>query len=318
MFNYKTFNNFLVFLLISILFSTIVKLTKVHTKSISYKINLTDIPDNKIITNQSVDSIKLTVSSFGLDFIKYYLSNQVINISSKDILDNSQSYVITQSNSYSQIDNFITPKFELISINFDSLFFDYDRLGTKNVPVVLNSIINFSQGFDYFENFTLIPDSISVIGPELALKSINTIKTKELILDNLKSSFNEDLELDIQNTTNLKYSTKSIKLLIDVEKSTESMLDIPISIINIPNDIKLNYYPKMIKVSFTVSLDNYQNYSSKDFKIICDFNQISQNGKLTPEVMKQPNLIKNLRLINKIGDLNLKQLLEWYPFLRGN
>ena len=296
-FNYKTFNNFFIFLLISILFSTIVKLTKVHTKSISYKINLVDIPDNKIISNQSVDSIKLTVSSFGLDFIKYYLSNQVINISSKDILDNSQSYVITQSNSYSQIDNFITPKFELISINFDSLFFDYDRLRTKNVPVVLNSSINFSQGFDYFENFTLTPDSISVIGPELVLESINAVTTKELILDNLKSSINQNLLLDIQNT-NLKYSTKSVKLLIDVEKSTESILDIPVSIINIPKDIKLNYYPKMIKISFTVSLDNYQNYSSKDFKIICDFNQISLDGKLTPKVINQPNLIKNLRLIN--------------------
>ena len=296
-FNYKTFNNFFIFLLISILFSTIVKLTKVHTKSISYKINLVDIPDDKIISNQSVDSIKLTVSSFGLDFIKYYLSNQVINISSKDILDNSQSYVITQSNSYSQIDNFITPKFELISINFDSLFFDYDRLRTKNVPVVLNSSINFSQGFDYFENFTLIPDSISVIGPELVLESINAVTTKELILDNLKSSINQNLLLDIQNT-NLKYSNKFVKLLIDVEKSTESILDIPVSIINIPKDIKLNYYPKMIKISFTVSLDNYQNYSSKDFKIICDFNQISLDGKLTPKVINQPNLIKNLRLIN--------------------
>ena len=296
-FNYKRFNNFFIFLLISILFSTIVKLTKVHTKSISYKINLVDIPDNKIISNQSVDSIKLTVSSFGLDFIKYYLSNQVINISSKDILDNSQSYVITQSNSYSQIDNFITPKFELISINFDSLFFDYDRLRTKNVPVVLNSSINFSQGFDYFENFTLIPDSISVIGPELVLESINAVTTKELILDNLKSSINQNLLLDIQNT-NLKYSNKFVKLLIDVEKSTESILDIPVSITNIPKDIKLNYYPKMIKISFTVSLDNYQNYSSKDFKIICDFNQISLDGKLTPKVINQPNLIKNLRLIN--------------------
>jgi len=296
-FNYKTFNNFLIFLLISILFSTIVKLTKVHTQSISYKINLVDIPDNKIITKQSADSIKLTVSSFGLDFIKYYLSNQVINISSNDILDNSQSYVITQSNSYSQIDNFITPKFELVSINFDSLFFEYDRLRTKNVPVVLNSLINFSQGYDYFENFTLTPDSISLIGSELVLESINAVTTKELILDNLKSSVNENLLLDIQNT-NLKYSNKSVKLFIDVEKSTESILDIPVSIINIPNDIKLNYYPKMIKVSFTVSLDNYQNYSSKDFKIICDFNQISLNGKLTPEVINQPNLIKNLRLIN--------------------
>jgi hypothetical protein len=296
-FNYKTFNNFLIFLLISILFSTIVKLTKVHTQSISYKVNLVDIPDNKIITKQSADSIKLTVSSFGLDFIKYYLSNQVINISSKDILDNSQSYVITQSNSYSQIDNFITPKFELISINFDSLFFDYDRLRTKNVPVVLNSSINFSQGFDYFKNFTLTPDSISLIGPELVLESINAVTTKELILDNLKSSINQNLFLDIQNT-NLKYSNKSVKLLIDVEKSTESILDIPISIINIPKDIKLNYYPKMIKISFTVSLNNYQNYSSKDFKIICDFNQISLDGKLTPKVINQPNLIKNLRLIN--------------------
>ena len=297
MFNYKTFNNFLVFLLISILFSTIVKLTKVHTKSISYKINLTDIPDDKIITNQSVDSIKITVSSFGFDFVKYYLSDQAINISSKDIFDNSKSYVITQSNSYSQIDNFITPKFELISINIDSLFFNYDRLKTKNVPVVLNSSINFSQGFDYFENFTIIPDSISVIGPELVLESINTITTKKLILDNLKSSINENLLLDIQYT-NLKYSNKSVKLFIDVEKSTESILDIPVSIINVPKDIKLNYYPKMIKISFTVSLDNYQKYSSKDFKIICDFNQISLDGKLTPEVINQPNLIKNLRLIN--------------------
>ena len=296
-FNYKTFNNFLIFLLISILFSTIVKLTKVHTKSISYKINLTDIPDDKIITNQSVDSIKITVSSFGFDFVKYYLSDQAINISSKDIFDNSKSYVITQSNSYSQIDNFITPKFELISINIDSLFFNYDRLKTKNVPVVLNSSINFSQGFDYFENFTIIPDSISVIGPELVLESINTITTKKLILDNLKSSINENLLLDIQYT-NLKYSNKSVKLFIDVEKSTESILDIPVSIINVPKDIKLNYYPKMIKISFTVSLDNYQKYSSKDFKIICDFNQISLDGKLTPEVINQPNLIKNLRLIN--------------------
>ena len=296
-FNYKTLNNFLIFLLISILFSTIVKLTKVHTKSISYKINLTDIPDDKIITNQSVDSIKITVSSFGFDFVKYYLSDQAINISSKDIFDNSKSYVITQLNSYSQIDNFITPKFELISINIDSLFFNYDRLKTKNVPVVLNSSINFSQGFDYFENFTIIPDSISVIGPELVLESINTITTKKLILDNLKSSINENLLLDIQYT-NLKYSNKSVMLFIDVEKSTESVLDIPVSIINVPKDIKLNYYPKMIKISFTVSLDNYQKYSSKDFKIICDFNQISLDGKLTPEVINQPNLIKNLRLIN--------------------
>ena len=298
MFNYKTFNNFFIFFLISILFSTIVKLTKVYTKNISYKINLTEIPDDKIIINQSADSLKLTISSFGFDFIKYYLSNQTINISSKDILDNSQSYVITQSNNYSQIDNFINPDFELVSINFDSIFFDYDKLGTKNVPIVLNSSINFSQGFDYFKDFNLLPDSISVIGSEKALNSINLINTKELVLDDIKSSVTQNLELDISNTNNLKYSDKSVKIFIDVEKSTESILNLPVSIINIPTDININYYPKTIKVSFSVSLDNYQKYSSKDFKIICDFNEISQDGKLTAEIINQPKLIKNIRMMN--------------------
>ena len=298
MFNYKTFNNFFIFFFISILFSTIVKLTKVYTKNISYKINLTEIPDDKIIINQSADSLKLTISSFGFDFIKYYLSNQTINISSKDILDNSQSYVITQSNNYSQIDNFINPDFELVSINFDSIFFDYDKLGTKNVPVVLNSSINFSQGFDYFKDFNLLPDSISVIGSEKALNSINLINTKELVLDDIKSSVTQNLELDISNTNNLKYSDKSVKIFIDVEKSTESILNLPVSIINIPTDININYYPKTIKVSFSVSLDNYQKYSSKDFKIICDFNEISQDGKLTAEIINQPKLIKNIRMMN--------------------
>lgn len=298
MFNYKTFNNFFIFFLISILFSTIVKLTKVYTKNISYKINLTEISDDKIIINQSADSLKLTISSFGFNFIKYYLSNQTINISSKDILDNSQSYVITQSNNYSQIDNFINPDFELVSINFDSIFFDYDKLGTKNVPVVLNSSINFSQGFDYFKDFNLLPDSISVIGSEKALNSINLINTKELVLDDIKSSVTQNLELDISNTNNLKYSDKSVKIFIDVEKSTESILNLPVSIINIPTDININYYPKTIQVSFSVSLDNYQKYSSKDFKIICDFNEISQDGKLTAEIINQPKLIKNIRMMN--------------------
>ena len=298
MFNYKMLNNFLIFLFISVSFSIIVKLTKVHTKNISYKIHLIETPDNKIITNQSYDSINLTVSSYGFDFIKYYLSNKTINISSKNALDNSKSFIVTKSNSSVQINDFISPQFELKSINFDSLFFNYDKLKTKNIPVILNSSIDFSQGFDYFKNFNLTPDSVSIVGPEFILESIKSIKTKKLNLTNLKTNTTQDVELNLLDNSNLLYSNKSVKVFIEVEKSTESILDIPVSIINIPNEVNINYYPKLIKISFTVSLDNYQNYSAQDFKIICDFNQISQDGKLTPKVLNKPIYIKNLRLIN--------------------
>ena len=297
--NYKTLNNFIIFLIISFLFSTVVKLTKVYTKNVTYKINLTEITDDKIVTNQSADSISLTVSSFGFDFIKHYLSDQSINISSANSIDNSRSFIITKSNIYTDIVDFIKPEFNLISINFDSLFFNYDRLKSKKVPVILNSNISFSPGYDYFKSYKLSKDSVLVVGPELILNLISFINTYDLALTDLKLSLTEPVKLNLLETNNLKYSDETVDVFIDVEKSTEAVLNIPVSIVNIPNDIKINYYPKNIKVSFSVSLENYQIYSSKDFEIICDFNQFHENGKLIPTIIKKPNYIKNLRLMNE-------------------
>lgn len=297
--NYKTLNNFIIFLVISFLFSAIVKLTKVYTKTVTYKINLTEIADDKIVTKQSADSISLTVSSFGFDFIKHYLSNQSINIPSGNSIDNSKSFILTNSNTYTNIVDFIKPEFNLISINFDSLFFYYDRLKSKKIPIVLNSNISFSQGYDFFKSYKLSKDSVIVVGPELILNSINSINTYDLELTDLKLSLTQSVKLNLLEVNNLKYSDKTVDVFIDVEKSTEAIFNIPVSIVNIPKDTKINYYPKNIKVSFNVSLENYQIYSSKDFEIICDFNQFHENGKLIPTIIKKPNYIKNLRLMNE-------------------
>ena len=149
-----------------------------------------------------------------------------------------------------------------------------------------------------------IKEKLLIVGcGKLGKKISNLLSKKFEIIGVKRKKTNTDshfhiIELDIFNTNNLKYSDKSVNVFLDVEKSTESILNLPVSIINIPTDVNINYYPKSIKVSFTVSLDNFQKYSSKDFKIICDFNEISQDGKLTAEVLNQPKLIKNLRLIN--------------------
>ena len=269
--NYKTLNNFIIFLVISFLFSAIVKLTKVYTKTVTYKINLTEIADDKIVTKQSADSISLTVSSFGFDFIKHYLSNQSINIPSGNSIDNSKSFILTNSNTYTNIVDFIKPEFNLISINFDSLFFYYDRLKSKKIAIVLNSNISFSQGYDFFKSYKLSKDSVIVVGPELILNSINSINTYDLELTDLKLSLTQSVKLNLLEVNNLKYSDKTVDVFIDVEKSTEAIFNIPVSIVNIPKDTKINYYPKNIKVSFNVSLENYQIYSSLLLKLFAIF-----------------------------------------------
>ena len=170
---------------------------------------------------------------------------------------------------------------------------------SKKIPIVLNSNISFSQGYDFFKSYKLSKDSVIVVGPELILNSINSINTYDLELTDLKLSLTQSVKLNLLEVNNLKYSDKTVDVFIDVEKSTEAIFNIPVSIVNIPKDTKINYYPKNIKVSFNVSLENYQIYSSKDFEIICDFNQFHDNGKLIPTIIKKPNYIKNLRLMNE-------------------
>ena len=46
-----------------------------------------------------------------------------------------------------------------------------------------------------------------ILEHEIALNSINLVNTKELVLDDIKSSITQNLELDILNTNNLKYSS---------------------------------------------------------------------------------------------------------------
>jgi len=297
--NYKTLNNFFIFLLVSLLLSSIVKLTKVYTKNISYKITLSELPDNKIVSIQSADSINLTVSSYGFDFIKYYLSTKSIVIPFQNTIDDSKSFILTQSNSYNEINDFIKPEFDLISINFDSLIFRYDILKSKKIPIILNSNISFYQGYNYFKNYKLSIDSVTVIGPEIVLDSIDFIRTFELNLTDLRSDISQSVMLKALHHNDVNYSDLFVEVSIDVEKSTESIFNIPITIINIPKGVNLNYYPKMINVSFSVSLENYQICKPEDFKIICDYNQIHKNGKLTPIILTKPNYIKNLKLTNE-------------------
>jgi YbbR domain-containing protein len=147
-------------------------------------------------------------------------------------------------------------------------------------------------------NYIIKPDSIKVIGTQAEVEQINKVETEILNLKEVSDTIDAVLPLKKLDNSKIKFSKNSVNVLAKVEKFTEGTLEVPVTIVNKPLDISINYFPKAIAVSYYVSLNNYKNVKPLDFKVECDFSEIenTNNTFFIPKLVKSPDLVKNVRL----------------------
>ena len=186
---------------------------------------------------------------------------------------------------------------DLLNISPDKLVFNYDVNLVKKVPVILNSNIKFASGFDMENSFKMKPDSVIVIGPHSVVSNVKTIDTENLILEEVKSDISKDINLKLPTSKDLKFSVKKIHISAKVKKFTEGVLKVPVTIVNVPDGIVLNYFPKYVNVSYYTNLENFSSIKAEDFSVECDFNNVEdQRSFLIPIISKAPNGVKNLKI----------------------
>ncbi|OIQ29147.1 MAG: hypothetical protein BM564_07285 [Bacteroidetes bacterium MedPE-SWsnd-G2] len=199
---------------------------------------------------------------------------------------------------------------EIKSILPDTLKFPFQKLAVKKVPIVLNEDIKFNPGYDVLGAFSITPDSISIIGPDAQVKDIELVYTKSLNLNEVQENILAEVELDTDNQLKgLELSNSSVLIEATVEKFTEGIIDVPVTIVNVPSNVRLNYFPKTVQVSFYVDLNRFKQISALDFKVECDYNQIVNGNKtsFTPKLVKYSEIVKSTRLKqNKIEFVILK------------
>ncbi len=300
-FRTRKINIFLIFLMLSFSFLILTKLSKNYTQTLSFHINRINVPEEVIIVEDSSSKLDITIKTYGFKFLSYVFYKPKLEIDFAKLNTTSRYYVWSNKNNSDVINQFDS-NVEIISINPDTLFFTYDRNFVKMVPVRLHKAIQFTSGYDILNDIKPIPDSIKVIGPKTILDSIGYVDTEPLRLKEVNKSIKTDLKLLPTSNPQVVYSKKSVSIEAKVEKFTEGVLEIPITVLNVPESISLSYYPKKIKVYFYTSLNDFKKISRNDFRIECDFKSINNSGTyLTPKIKLKPNTVKNIRLnTNKV------------------
>ena len=294
----KRLNVFVLFLFLSFLISLLVKLSNNYTQTLNFEFSPTGLKSNEVIISEVPKSINVTISGRGFELLKYYIEKPVIEVDFSQLRKNNTQYVWSESEQLDKIINHFDSKIVVKSINPDTVVFPFDSQFIKKVPVMVIVNPTFAVGFDLIDDFRSSPDSITVTGPESMLKIINSVSTKKIELNEINSAVDFPVELNISpSLSQLNFSHQSVSVVANVGKFTEGMVNIPVTIVNVPEDLIINFFPKEISVVFYSSLEAYANINEADFIVECDFNLLTaDNNYLNPVLVKQPLDVKTAQL----------------------
>lgn len=297
----KRINIFILFLMISFGILLLTKLSKSYTNTIAFRINQINVPEEYVLFDNE-RKLNISLKTQGFDLLKYYIGKPSINIDfSQNIVKNDSCYVWNSSTGYSNIISQFDKDIEVININPDTLKFKYDINSIKTVPIVVNSKLNFSLGYDLIDSFKLEPDSIRIIGPETLISEIKNIQTDTIALKDVNKDIHITIPLKLPTPIGeLKFSGNQTLVTATVGKFTEGSLKIPVRVINIPDSLTIKYFPKFVNVSYYTSLQNFNNIKKEDFSVECNFSDLTESQPyLEPAVVKSPKTVRNVRIDQK-------------------
>jgi len=298
----RKINVFFIFLLMSFLILIFSKLSKEYINTIDFQVKQLNVPKEYVILNDSSATINITMKTIGFNWLKYYFSNPEIIVDFKrDVSKRDSFYVLNNSKILFNKKEEFGNQVEVLSISPDNLYFRFDVNSVRKIPVLANGDLSFSPGYDTFNKIKIEPDSIQVIGPNSLVDSIKSIQTDNFKWENINANVFQKIKLNLpMNNDNLAFSNTEVDLSVEVEKFTEGSVKVPVDFINVPQNLRIKFFPKTINVLYYTSLNKFSEISSNDFNVICDFKKVSENQSfLLPELQNFTAKVKSAKINNQ-------------------
>ncbi len=265
------------FLVLSFVFWLIITLNETYEREIKVAVNITNVPNNIVLTSDDTDTMRVTVRDKGWVLLAYLHTRQspAVNITYKNF-DNGDG---TGSISASEAKRYIQQKLEsstvITSIKPDKLEIFYNNGECKRVPVRWTGRV-IPEHLYFISNVIYWPDSVDVYAAREKLDSIRVVYTETLNYANFRDTLIVDCRLS--HSKDMKIVPENIKVGFFTDVLTEESIDgVPVQAINMPEGKVLRTFPPKVKVHFVSGVSRLKHIKPSDFTVIADYNEISQN-----------------------------------------
>jgi hypothetical protein len=251
------------FLLLAFILWFLNTLDKDLTGRIIYSARYINLSENRSLVNELPDKLTLTVKGPGYSIIKNRLmSNKPplpVDLSKVNYTvtrdDQRYEFYILTYGLRTDIARRLRDEFEIISINPDTIYFEFDRLVKKMVPVIPVVEVVPEKQFMLYGLITSVPDSIMISGARTIVDTINAVYTKPDRV--LQAKSNISLNLSIEPIKKIEFSSKKVTVNIPVEQFTEAVKDVKVILLNPPDSGLVRLFPDKVKVYCNVAVKDY-------------------------------------------------------------
>lgn len=298
----KSVKRFSLFFAIAFVFLIFSKLSNDYKQTIKLKLNLINLQDEIILHDDSLNTIDAYVEAKGFSFIPFIFNNaKVISIDVKaDVISKPNHFIFDVQKHQFLIEEQLGASYQVLSVKPDTLTLGYSKRASKLVPITLNRTINYAVGYDIKDDFKLSFDSVKIVGSTLELDKIIALSTENLALNEVNTNINETVRLDDSDYDAIEIFPKSVNVKAEIKRFTEGTIEIPITIENKPKNMKINYFPKSVTLSYYVDLENYNGITISDFMVQCSYTDLEPNQTyFVPRIIKKPDFVKRVSIKQK-------------------
>lgn len=291
-------NKFFLFLAIAFMILLLSKLSKDYTKTVTFAIKTINLPEEQVIIADSTHKMDVLLRTYGFKLMRYYLSDPKLSVNIENLQKINGNYMWTNANNIADIKTQFPSTVEVESIKPDTIIFPYDVNFVKKVPIRVLDNIHFAPGYNMLDNYLLEPDSVRLIGPKVIVDSIGLIETDTLTMSNVNTDINQTLNLNLPDEIEgVAMSSAIVDVKAAVDKFTEGRVEVPVTIVNLPTNVAINFFPKKVTVIFNTSLSNYDAISTGDFIVECDYGELNDEvTSLSPKIVKEPQTVRSARI----------------------
>jgi YbbR domain-containing protein len=256
-----------------------VSLSNTHKYVVKQVVNFKNVPQKRAFHSLQSDTVDVSMQGTGWQmlFSKMKAANRVVDIDLHTL--DSKNYVVLnaqlkQINAGRDADN------QILSINPDTLYFDFTNRMVKRVPIKLMLGITYQQRFSLSDKISIKPSYVTISGPANRIAQLTEWGTDSLKLNNINENYSTRINLLSPHDGSIVIYPKAVEVRIPVDEFTEKTIEIPVKLIN-HNYENVKVFPQKVRVTFTVSLNKYAETDEDNFEAIADLDLWHTKGYTT-------------------------------------
>ena len=301
---------FLVFLLCSFLIWLISKLSENYTERTSYELVFVGVPDSLLLTNASKNNISARIQTSGFQMLSSGFKRNQINIDVSQARTRGNRYYISPDVYLRQMEQQLSGAVTLQEVDSDTLFLEMFALMARKVPVRADVKITLAQNYMMRGTLQVEPDSIIIRGPENEVVKIEQVSTEVVEMLDLEADFSREVAL-IAPEMGTAISMEADKVMIqgEVFRFSEKLLEIPVQVLNLPENTAIKIFPNTISVLCRAELEQLKTLEPSQFVLEVDFNNVKEGVKYLPVVLSQkPEAVQSVQvMVEEVEYLLIRQ-----------